>query len=199
MNRQAFFNPFFGPFPGFAPFYGPFGFPRRRLFPFFFFSPYRFPFFRDDERNEEYYSRHHCKKGETMESLAEMYNVPRPVLEAVNPHIANPAALAPGSTVHVPRMNRMYCQRMFAELEAAPSAGPIPMQEAWMNPAAGPAQTGPWMYAPTSAPPAQTWTAPAYGMPPTGMNPAYSTNSPATQYPGLRKDEEEAEQGGNST
>lgn len=183
MNRQAFFNPFFGP--GFFPFFGPFGFPRRRFFPFFFFSPFRFPFFRDEARNGDYYTPHHCKMGDTMESLAEMYNVPRPVLEAVNPHIQNPAALVAGSTIHVPRMNRMFCQRMYAEFESAPNTGHIPMQSTapWMTPAVGGVQTAPWTYMPMGTAPNQAWASPAYGMPPTAA-------APASNYPGLRTDED---------
>lgn len=113
MDRQFF------PFGGFHPFF----FPRRRFFPFFFLSPFFFPFFRgEDDRDGMYYAQHQCKDGESMGTLAQMYNCPRQILEAVNPHIPNPDALMPGSTVYIPRLDRMYCQKVYFEQEVPESA-----------------------------------------------------------------------------
>jgi spore germination protein YaaH len=102
MDRQFFFG-------------SPFFFPRRRLFPFFFFFPFFFPFFRGEEDRDGMYYTHTCGEGDTMRKLAKKYNVPQPVLEAMNQHIQNPAALRPRETVYVPRMDKMYCQKMYME------------------------------------------------------------------------------------
>ncbi|MDF2961548.1 MAG: LysM protein [Paenibacillus sp.] len=99
---------------GYSPYY--YHFPRRRFFPFFFISPLFFPFFRGEEdRNAAYFAQHCCKDGDSMEGLAKLYNVPQPILEATNPHITNPDFLAPGSTVNIPRMDTMHCQKMYME------------------------------------------------------------------------------------
>lgn len=111
-GHPTFFNPFFNPF----------FFPRRRFFPFFFFSPF-FPFFRGEEdRDGTFFMHHQCKEGETLESLAQAYNVPRPVLEVTNSHIQNLTVIAPGSIVYIPRMDKMYCHKMYLEQEV-PAAG----------------------------------------------------------------------------
>jgi len=108
----------FGPGPQFSPFHHPF-FPRRRFFPFFFISPFFFPFFRDDEERSEHYMHHICKEGETLDQLAQRYNCPRPILEAMNPHLQHPHALMPGSVVYVPRLDKMVCHKMYWEQEVA--------------------------------------------------------------------------------
>ncbi|MEF3302023.1 LysM peptidoglycan-binding domain-containing protein [Paenibacillus sp. GYB003] len=109
---------------GFGPFFNPFFFPRRFV-PFFFFSPFFFsPFlfpFRDENEQRDLFYTHACREGDTMEKLAGMYNVPIPVLEAVNPHLQSPAALTPGACVYVPRMDKLYCQKMYMEQEHAVS------------------------------------------------------------------------------
>jgi LysM repeat protein len=125
MERQAFFNPFFGS--PFFPQFGHFGFPRRRFFPFFFFSPFFFPFFfRGDERDGAMYTTHHCQHGDTMESLAEMYNVPKSVLETFNPHVMGQDILTPGTRIQVPRLNRMNVHRMYLEVEDGPMSNVSP-------------------------------------------------------------------------
>ncbi|MDF2716746.1 MAG: hypothetical protein K0R28_3671 [Paenibacillus sp.] len=118
MDRQ--FGVPFGGF-GHQPFFNPFFFPRRRFFPFFFFSPFFFPFFGgfrgEEDRDGTYYMQHTCCEGDTMEKLAQTYNVPGPVLEAVNPHIQGPYSMTPGTVVHIPRMDKMFCQKMYLEQE----------------------------------------------------------------------------------
>lgn len=115
MDRQFFPGGGFGP----GPFHPPFFIPRRRFIPFFFISPFVFPFpFREnDERSGMHHIQHHVKEGETYDTLAQMYNCPRPILEAMNPHIPHPYALAPGMVVHVPRLDKMVCHRMYMEQE----------------------------------------------------------------------------------
>lgn len=127
MDRQ-FGLPFGGGFGfGHQPFFNPFFFPRRRFVPFFFFSPFFFPFFRaEEDRDGTYFMQHAYCDGDTMESLAQAYNVPVPVLEAVNPQLQQPNALPPGSIVHIPRMDKMHCQKMFMEQEVPESAGAYP-------------------------------------------------------------------------
>ncbi|WP_202916173.1 LysM domain-containing protein [Paenibacillus mesophilus] len=120
MDRQ------FGvPFGGFG--FNPFFFPRRRFVPFFFFSPFFFPFFpfREgvEDRDGTYYKQHTWSDGDTMEQLAQTYNVPGPVLEAVNPHIQAPYQPAAGTVVHIPRMDKMFCQKMYVEQDV-PEAAP---------------------------------------------------------------------------
>lgn len=132
-NRAFFpgggFGPGFGPgfFPGAGfggPFFNPFFFPRR-FFPFFFLSPFRFPFFRGEEdRDGQYYAQHSCQEGETLRNLAQMYNCPQPILEAMNPHLQNPHALATGTVVQIPRLDTMFCHKMFME-QGAPDNAPL--------------------------------------------------------------------------
>jgi hypothetical protein len=97
----------------------PFFFPRRRFVPFFFLSPFFFPFFREEtDRDGTYYAQHHCKEGDTMGSLAQQYNVPQPILEAMNPHLQNPNALVSGTVTYIPRLDKMYCHKMYMEQDA---------------------------------------------------------------------------------
>ncbi|SDN05447.1 LysM domain-containing protein [Paenibacillus sp. yr247] len=121
-GQPTFFNPFF------TPFVNPFIFPRRRFIPFFFLSPFFFPFFRgEDDRDGTYFSQHTIKDGDTMGKLAQTYNVPGPILEVVNPHIQNLNVLAPGSIIYIPRMDKMYCHKMYLEQEAPETGAPSPM------------------------------------------------------------------------
>ncbi len=106
--------------------FGGFGSPFFFLSPFFF--PFFFPFFRGEgERNGAYYTQHECQEGDTMRKLAKRYNVPQPILEAMNPHVQNPTTLTPGENVYIPRMDKMYCQTMYMEQETAGAHMPYPM------------------------------------------------------------------------
>ncbi|WP_161631218.1 LysM peptidoglycan-binding domain-containing protein [Paenibacillus pinihumi] len=119
--------------PGAGPFFNPFFFPRPRFFPFFFLSPFFFPFFRDGNvRDDQYYAQHQCKEGDTLESLARMYNCPQPILEAMNPHIQNPAQVQ-GTTVNIPRLDKMYCHKMYLEEKAEVNSQVSPANVAPVN------------------------------------------------------------------
>jgi hypothetical protein len=114
MERAFFPGAGFGP----GPFFNPFFVPRRQFFPFFFLSPFGFPFFRgEDDRDGMYHMKHHCKEGDTLDSLAQTYNCPRPILEAMNPHIQHPHYLAAGTVVHIPRLDQMVCHKLYLEQE----------------------------------------------------------------------------------
>jgi len=107
---------------GYGPYHPPFPphFPRRRFIPFFFLFPFfspGFPFRDDDERSGSTFIHHHAREGETLDRLAQTYNCPRPILEAMNPHIPHPSALSPGMVVYVPRLDKMVCHRMYMEQE----------------------------------------------------------------------------------
>ncbi|CAG7650141.1 LysM domain-containing protein [Paenibacillus allorhizosphaerae] len=168
MDRAFFpfggFGPFgFGPFGGFG---APFFFPGRSFFPFFTLSPFFFPFFRGEEdRDGTYYAQHHCQEGDSYERLADMYNVPQPILETMNPHIEHPQALSPGHIVYIPRLNKMYCHKMYLEQETAGAENAAPMYTSPMQAAPYPMQI-PQYPAPNAGPTA------AYPMH-TGPNAAY--------------------------
>ncbi|WP_127530448.1 LysM peptidoglycan-binding domain-containing protein [Paenibacillus kobensis] len=124
MNRG--FAPFGGGFgrPPFRPFPHPF-FPRRSLFPFFFFSPFFFPFFREGEeagedRNSGVFAQHQAAPGETLAQVAHTYNIPYPVLEEANPHLTSPESLRQGETVVIPRISHMYCHKTYMERDSQP-------------------------------------------------------------------------------
>ncbi|WP_199622624.1 LysM peptidoglycan-binding domain-containing protein [Paenibacillus alkalitolerans] len=143
MNRQFFGSPFgFGGFGGFGGFpfggfggFSPFFFGGRRFFPSFFLSPFTFPFFRgEDDRNSMYYAQHQVREGETMDVLAATYNVPRPILEAMNTHIQNPHLLAPGTVVYIPRLDRMYCKMMLMEQESSHMGMAYPAEQTMTYP-----------------------------------------------------------------
>jgi len=119
MNRG--FTQFGGGFgrPPFRPFPHPF-FPRRTLFPFFFFSPFFFPFFREGEeagedRNDGTFAQHQATQGQTLQQVAHAYNMPYPILEEANPHLSNPSQLRQGETVVIPRISHMYCHKTYME------------------------------------------------------------------------------------
>lgn len=119
MNRG--FAPFGGGFgrPPFRPFPHPF-FPRRTLFPFFFFSPFFFPFFREgdevgEDRNDGTFAQHQATQGQTLQQVAHAYNMPYPILEEANPHLSNPSQLRQGETVVIPRISHMYCHKTYLE------------------------------------------------------------------------------------
>ncbi|MBM7563148.1 LysM peptidoglycan-binding domain-containing protein [Paenibacillus sacheonensis] len=121
MNRGFFPGGGFGG--GFGrPFFRPFGhpfFPGRFLFPTFFFSPFFFPFFRDDQAGDMVYAQHQVKPGDTMASICHTYNMPYPILEEANPHLAdNKKPLQVGDTVTIPRISNMYCQKTYSEAPA---------------------------------------------------------------------------------
>ncbi|MDR6551664.1 LysM domain-containing protein [Paenibacillus qinlingensis] len=135
------FGPGFGGYGGFGgfgypqygfggPFYNPY-FPRRRLLPYFFLSPFAFPFFirGEDDRDGTYYAQHQCVEGDSMVKLAQKYNVPQPILEAMNPHIQQPDSLTPGNITYIPRLYKMHCHKMYLEHEV-PEGASVPMYTA---------------------------------------------------------------------
>nr|WP_325050062.1 LysM peptidoglycan-binding domain-containing protein [Cohnella faecalis] len=93
-------------------------FPNRFLFPSFFFSPFFFPFFRDGQSDDTLFAQHQATHGETLASVGHRYNIPHPILEEANPHLANPNQLAAGETVNIPRISNMMCQKTYAEMTA---------------------------------------------------------------------------------
>ncbi|MCR8634555.1 hypothetical protein [Paenibacillus radicis (ex Xue et al. 2023)] len=98
---------------GFDHFEHPAFIPQRRFTPYFFLSPF---FFRgNNDTNGTFFTQHQCNEGDTIGTLAEMYNVPQPILETMNPHIQNSEYLAPGSIANIPRLDKMYCHKMFME------------------------------------------------------------------------------------
>lgn len=106
----------------FRPFRHPF-FPRRFLFPFFFFSPFFFPFFREDgedARDDMYFAVHQTQSGDTLDKVSHMYNMPSVILEEANPHIGNPNEIQPGSSVYIPRISNMHCNKTYIEREVEP-------------------------------------------------------------------------------
>ncbi|MBJ6362742.1 LysM peptidoglycan-binding domain-containing protein [Paenibacillus sp. GCM10012307] len=123
--------------PGAGPFFHPSFFPRPRFFPFFFLSPFFFPFFRDGQHQHDLYAQHSSKEGENLASLARQYNCPLPILEAMNPHIQNPAALQ-GAVVNIPRLDNMYCHKMYLEerVEDGSQTAPASVSPANVAPAA---------------------------------------------------------------
>jgi len=135
MNRG--FAPFGGGFgrPPFRPFPHPF-FPRRSLFPFFFFSPFFFPFFREgdelgEDRNSGVFAQHQANPGDTLAQVAHTYNIPYPVLEEANPHIASPEQLRQGETVVIPRISHMYCHKTYMERDGQPTQPGAVQQPNW--------------------------------------------------------------------
>ncbi|SFK98147.1 hypothetical protein SAMN03159341_102529 [Paenibacillus sp. 1_12] len=124
MDDRAFelggFSGFGGGF-GHTPLFNPFF--RQQSVPFFFLSPSFFPSYRgEDDRDGNYYAQHQCQEGENMENVAQMYNVPQPILEAMNPHIQNPNDIAPGSTAYIPRLDKMNCHTMYMQQEVPANA-----------------------------------------------------------------------------
>lgn len=107
----GFGRPFFRPFP--HPF-----FPNRFLFPYFYFSPFFFPYFRDGKSDEMIFAQHSCQHGDTLASVGHKYNIPHSILEEANPHLSNPDRLAQGETVYIPRLSNMMCQKTYAEMSA---------------------------------------------------------------------------------
>lgn len=116
MNQRGFFpgggfgRPFFRPFP--HPF-----FPNRSLFPFFFFSPFFFPFFRDGNSDDMVFAQHQARPGDTMQAICHHYNIPLSIMEEANSHLANPNQLNPGEIVYVPRISNMICQKHIRKWE----------------------------------------------------------------------------------
>ena len=105
--------------------------PQRRFFPLFFISPFFFQFARDDgELRDDVYAEHPVKEGDSAEKIATMYNIPQSIMELSNPHIQNFQVLPPGSTVYIPRMDQMYCQKMYLEVDVYDPVAPMynPMQ-----------------------------------------------------------------------
>ncbi|MWC28044.1 LysM peptidoglycan-binding domain-containing protein [Paenibacillus sp. MMS18-CY102] len=100
--------------PFFRPFAHPF-FPGRFLFPFFAFSPFFFPVFRDGQSDDMIFAQHQVKSGDTLASIGHQYNMPQPILEEANMHLSNPKQLRAGETVYVPRLSNMMCHKTYAE------------------------------------------------------------------------------------
>jgi len=116
MERAFFPGGGFGGFgrPFFRPFPHPF-FPNRVLFPFFFFSPFFFPFFRDGQTDDMIFAQHQAMHGETLASIGHKYNMPHAILEEANPQLSNPNALKAGEMVYIPRISNMMCQKTYTE------------------------------------------------------------------------------------
>lgn len=60
--------------------------------------------------------------GDTLETIADKYNVPMPILASMNPHLTE-AGIKGGETIYIPRLNRIYCQQMFMEDEMDSDSG----------------------------------------------------------------------------
>lgn len=95
--------------------------PRGRSFPFFFLSP----FIRGEGQAAPNFAQHHCQEGDSLQALARTYNVPLPILEAVNSHLPD-VQVAPGSVVHIPRMDTMFCQKVYLDQRMPGNAGYFP-------------------------------------------------------------------------
>ncbi|CAI6059451.1 hypothetical protein COHCIP112018_01814 [Cohnella sp. JJ-181] len=117
----GFGRPFFRPFP--HPF-----FPGRALFPFFFFSPFFFPFFRDGQSDDMLFAQHQAQHGDTLASVGHKYNIPHSILEEANPQLSNPNRLQPGEMVYIPRISNMMCQKSYTEMPASEQPGQPAMQ-----------------------------------------------------------------------
>jgi hypothetical protein len=112
----GFGRPFFRPFP--HPF-----FPNRFLFPFFSFSPFFFPFFRDGKSDDVLFAQHQVQSGDTLAAVGHKYNMPYSILEEANPHLANPNQLNSGEIVFVPRISNMPCQKTYSEMTTSMQQG----------------------------------------------------------------------------
>ncbi|MFC5652627.1 LysM peptidoglycan-binding domain-containing protein [Paenibacillus solisilvae] len=108
--------------PFFRPFRHPF-FPNRSLFPFFFFSPFFFPFFRDGQSNDMLFAQHQVQAGDTLASIGHRYNMPHSILEEANSHLANQNQLTAGEMVYIPRISNMVCQKTYSEMPAPAQQG----------------------------------------------------------------------------
>jgi len=106
-----------------------------------------------------YHMKHSSRDGETLGTLAQMYNCPQPILEAMNPHIQNPYALAAGTMVHIPRLDKMYCHKMYLEQEAPDN---VPLSQMTQMPSVGQMAQMPGMTHPEQAAP---YTGTTYPMP----------------------------------
>ncbi|MBW7456117.1 LysM peptidoglycan-binding domain-containing protein [Paenibacillus sepulcri] len=111
----------FGRRPFFRPFPHPF-FPGRSLFPFFFLSPFIFPFFRDGNPDDMLFAQHQAQPGDTLAAVGHKYNMPHSIMEEANPHITNPNQLRAGEMVNIPRISHMVCQKTYNEM-------PTPMNQ----------------------------------------------------------------------
>ncbi|WP_239616524.1 LysM peptidoglycan-binding domain-containing protein [Cohnella mopanensis] len=105
----GFGRPFFRPFP--HPF-----FPNRSLFPFFFFSPFFFPFFRDGKSDDMVFAQHSAQAGDTLAAVGHKYNIPHAILEEANPQVSNPNQLKSGEMIYIPRISNMMCQKTYTEM-----------------------------------------------------------------------------------
>ncbi|QJD87321.1 LysM peptidoglycan-binding domain-containing protein [Cohnella herbarum] len=118
----GFGRPFFRPFP--HPF-----FPNRFLYPFFGFSPFFFPFFRDGKSDDMLFAQHKAQPGDTLASVCHKYNMPYAIVEEANPHIANPNQLNAGEIVSIPRISNMVCQKSYSEMPVTTQQGQPMMQQ----------------------------------------------------------------------
>lgn len=105
----------FGRPPFFRPFPHPF-FPNRFLFPFFTFSPFFFPFFRDGNSDDRVFAQHQVRSGDTLSAICHHYNIPFSIMAEANSHLANPNQPKPGEIVYVPRISNMDCQITYGEM-----------------------------------------------------------------------------------
>ncbi len=112
----GFGRPFFRPFP--HPF-----FPNRFLFPFFFFSPFGFPFFRAEQGGDVLFAQHQVQPGDTLASICHAYNMPQTIVEEANPQLTNPQQLRPGENVNIPRISNMMVHKSYADMPAGVQQG----------------------------------------------------------------------------
>ncbi|SDX50370.1 LysM domain-containing protein [Paenibacillus sp. CF384] len=124
MNRGFFpgggFGGGFGRRPFFRPFPHPF-FPGRFLFPFFSFSPFFFPFFRDGQSDDMVFAQYQVQAGDTFASIGHKYNIPMAILEEANPQHKNPNQLNVGEMIVIPRISNMVCHKTYSEMAHQPS------------------------------------------------------------------------------
>lgn len=175
MEQQFFPSRGFGPSDGFGsfgfnPLFGGFGapfFPQRRFLAFFMISPFFFPFRGEDDRDGTYFAQHHCQEEDSYEKLAKLYNVPKPILETMNPQIQHPGVLSPGNVVYIPRLDKMYCYKMHLEQEVPGPQGVSPMHAAQY--------------------PMQTLQYPVADMWPKAVYPMHNGQNAGYPYPGLQQ------------
>lgn len=69
-----------------------------------------------------YFAVHQTLAGDTLEKVSHMYNIPSVILEEANPHISNPKEIQPGTSVYIPRISHMHCNKTYIEREVEPQS-----------------------------------------------------------------------------